>query len=128
VLAALGAGADGYALKDQPATELLNACRAVLAGQRYLSLQIAGMAGISAPPGREEAREMGGPGPDKLSPREREVLKLVAEGRRTREIASHLFISPRTVERHRATLMKKLHRHTISALTLYAIDHGLLPR
>jgi len=58
--------------------------------------------------------------------REREILKLVAEGKRTREIADYLCLSPKTVERHRSNLMRQLGLHSIAALTSYAIEKGLV--
>jgi DNA-binding NarL/FixJ family response regulator len=61
-----------------------------------------------------------------LSPREREVLKLIAEGYKNKEIAGDLFISLKTVEKHRANLMKKLDLHNAAALTAFAIEQGLI--
>jgi DNA-binding NarL/FixJ family response regulator len=61
-----------------------------------------------------------------LSSREREVLKLVAEGYKTREIAEYLSLSEKTVEKHRANMMRKLDLHGVSAVTTYAIENGLL--
>jgi DNA-binding NarL/FixJ family response regulator len=61
-----------------------------------------------------------------LTPREREVLQLFAEGRSTKQIALHLRLSPKTVETHRMQMMKKLHIHTIAGLTRYAIQEGLV--
>ena len=63
---------------------------------------------------------------DQLTLREREVLKLIAEGNKNRNIAERLSVSVKTVEKHRANLMKKLNLHGVSALTMYAIDHGLI--
>jgi two-component system response regulator NreC len=63
-----------------------------------------------------------------LSPREREVLKLIAEGYKNKEIAADLCISLKTVEKHRANLMKKLGLHNAAALTAYAIEQGLVER
>lgn len=123
ILAALQAGADGYFLKDDAAEELLTALKCILAGERYLSPVIATKVvasflmqeGLAKP----SVYEL-------LSVREREILKLVAEGKRTRDIAEYLCLSPKTVERHRTNLMKHLGLHSIAALTSYAIEKGLV--
>jgi DNA-binding NarL/FixJ family response regulator len=65
---------------------------------------------------------------DELTPREREILKLIAEGYKTRQIADYLCISPKTVEKHRANLMERLQLHGVSALTTYAIEKGLVSK
>lgn len=105
VLAALKNGALGYVLKDSQAADLIQAVKEVLAGNRYLSPPLTEralelyMRKIESVP--DDPYEM-------LTSREREVLQLVAEGRTSVEIASRLFISPRTAEGHRANLMRKL--------------------
>lgn len=126
VFAALQAGADGYVLKDASSTELLQAVRSVLAGERHLSPAIAGKVATrdlkpGEPAGAASPFEL-------LSSREREVLKLIAEGYRNREISDYLCISPKTVEKHRASLMGKLGLHNASALTAYAFERGLVTR
>lgn len=125
VFTALQAGADGYVLKDSSAPELLLAVRSVLAGERYLGPAIASQV-ISGYLGKE------GPGLRSafadLTSREREVLKLIAEGYRNREIGEVLCISPKTVEKHRASLMDKLDLRTVPALTAYAIEKGLVSK
>lgn len=119
--AALEAGAAGYILKDASSAELLEAVRQVVAGGTVLSLKVAGArvrrAGRS--PSREEA------GWASLTARERQVLRLIAEGRRSREIAEQLGISVKTIEKHRANLMAKLGLHSASALTAFAVRRGL---
>ncbi len=120
---ALRAGAAGYVLKTVSHTELLSAVRSVLAGQRYLSPQVAkpvidGYLG-QTPPGEVTAW-------DTLTAREREVLKMIAEGYKSREIADQLCISPSTVEKHRVNLMRKLDLHSVSAVTAYAAKRGLI--
>lgn len=126
VLAALQAGADGYVLKDASSAELLAAVRAVLRGERYLSSQVAGRVAGGGPGGRGAAPARS---PfDDLTGRERAVLKLVAEGYRNREIGDYLFISEKTVEKHRASLMRKLNLRSAQALTAYALDKGLVSR
>jgi DNA-binding NarL/FixJ family response regulator len=126
VYAALQAGADGYVLKDATSAELATAVRRVLEGHRYLSSQISakvidGYLGGKADPGARMPF-------DDLSQREREVLKLVAEGYKNREIGDVLCISPKTVEKHRASLMRKLGRHDVAGLTAYALEKGLVTR
>jgi DNA-binding NarL/FixJ family response regulator len=124
VFAALRDGADGYVLKDATSTELFQAVNSCLAGQRYLSPDIT----TTVVTGYLGSKDGAAPRSsyDELSVREREVLKLLAEGRRTREIGDYLCISPKTVEKHRANLMEKLNLHTLPALTGYAIEKGLL--
>lgn len=124
--AALEAGADAYVLKDDGRTELLSAIRNVAAGKSYLSPAIcsrvmARYLQASVPTQKVETASW-----DVLTPREREVLKLVAEGYRTREIADYLSLSVKTIEKHRANLMRKLDLHSVAAVTTYAIDNGLL--
>ena len=124
VFTALQAGADGYVLKDSSAAELTLAVRSVLNGERYLGPAIAGTV-VSGYLGSRDGKPLR-PSFDDLSTREREVLKLIAEGYRTKDIAEYLCISPKTVEKHRANLMDRLNLHTVSALTTYAIEKGLV--
>jgi DNA-binding NarL/FixJ family response regulator len=124
VFTALQAGADGYVLKDSSASELILAVRSVLSGERYLGPAIAGTV-VSGYLGSRDGKPLR-PSFDDLSTREREVLKLIAEGYRTKDIAEYLCISPKTVEKHRANLMDRLNLHTVSALTTYAIEKGLV--
>ncbi|MCE1229998.1 MAG: response regulator transcription factor [Firmicutes bacterium] len=126
VFTALQAGADGYVLKDSSASELTLAVRSVLTGQRYLAPAIAHTV-VSGYLGAKDATQAR-PAFDELSSREREVLKLIAEGYRTKDIAAYLCISPKTVEKHRANLMDRLDMRTVSALTAYAIEKGLVTR
>lgn len=124
VFNALQAGAQGYALKDSTAAELVTAVRCVLRGERYLSPAIATTVVAGYLNGKESPVHQSSF--DELSTREREVLKLVAEGYKTREIAEYLCISPKTVEKHRANVMERLKLHSVSALTTYAIEKGLV--
>lgn len=126
VFTALQAGADGYVLKDSTAAELLLAVQSVLDGKRYLAPAIATTV-VSGYLGAKDGTPLR-PGFDDLSSREREVLKLIAEGCRTKDIAEYLCISPKTVEKHRANLMDRLNLHTVSALTTYAIEKGLVTK
>ena len=126
IIAAFEAGADGYVLKDANRTELVTAIETIMAGKPYLSPGISEkvirgfLKGVKVPntPSVDET----------LTQREREVLKLVAEGHSNKKIADLLFISVKTVERHRANLMAKLDLHTPQALTAYALERGLLSR
>jgi two-component system response regulator NreC len=124
VLAALRAGANGYALKDTSIPDLLAALACTRKGQTYLCPEIAGFvigAYFHQTPG-ETCSEA----PLRLSQREAAVLKMVATGRTSKQIAGHLFISPRTVEKHRAHLMRKLNLSNVAALVMFAIGSGLV--
>jgi len=125
ILSALKAGADGYLLKDAGHDELMTAVKNVLAGKRYLSPDISekviggyleGKRGLTATPW------------DTLTQREREVLKLIAEGYKNKEVAEYLFISLKTVEKHRSNLMRKLDLHNTAALTAFAMKRGIVDR
>lgn len=126
VRAALDAGAAGYLLKDDTHHDLLAAIRSVTAGGTYLSPKICGRV-VSGYLGQGSAQGVGVPW-DTLTDREREVVKLVAEGHKNREIGECLCISMKTVEKHRANVMKKLNLRSASGLTAYAIENGLLTR
>ncbi|NOQ65645.1 MAG: response regulator [Desulfobacterales bacterium] len=123
VMGMLRAGASGYLLKDCASQELANAILQVAGGKKYLSPEITGVViddfllGGSS----EEVTTAASP----LSPREREVLQLIAEGWSTKQIASHLYVSVKTIETHRRQIMRKLDLHAIADLTKYAIREGL---
>jgi DNA-binding NarL/FixJ family response regulator len=122
VAEAFRAGAMGYLLKRAAASELLTAIRAVLKGNHYVSPLVTRNALellISTPKPR-------GKFSDRLTPRQREVLQLVAEGRSRKEIAAILNISVKTVEFHKATLMRELNLGTAADFTRYAIEHGII--
>jgi two-component system response regulator NreC len=113
----LKAGASGFVPKHAAFEELADAVRAVVAGRVYLSPAAAGtVAGHVA---------RGGPAVSTLSPREREVLQLTAEGLATKQVAARLSVSVKTVETHRRNLMEKLDIHSVAELTKYAIVEGL---
>lgn len=123
VLQAVRAGADGYLLKSAPPAEVRRAVTAVANGESVFAGDVAKQLGAAI---REEAvqqreRQL----LDGLTPREREVLVQVASGRTSREIASELGISPRTVEAHRESLMRKLEIRTVAGLTRFAMEMGL---
>jgi DNA-binding NarL/FixJ family response regulator len=126
VRGALAAGADGYLVKDLSAGELVVGVRAAAAGKRRPSTPILSQGVQAQPNGRAGAtRQAAG---DQLSAREREVLKLVAEGYRSRQIGELLSITEKTVEKHRSSLMRKLAVRSVSGLTTYAIEKGLVNR
>ena len=124
VLAALKAGADGYILKDSTRAELVQAIQNVLAGKRVLSPGISEKV-IEGYLARKKAGSLQTPW-DTLTNREREVLKLIGEGYTSKTNADYLCISLNTVEKHRSNLMEKLNLHTISSLTSYALEKGLV--
>jgi DNA-binding NarL/FixJ family response regulator len=121
----LRAGADGYILKDATHDELRVAIRSVLNGKTYLSPDISKNV-ISAYLGTDKSTATVGSAWDTLTHREREVLKLVAEGRPNKYIADYFCLSVKTIEKHRSNLMKKLDLHNASMLTAYAIEKGLV--
>lgn len=121
---ALRAGASGYVLKDATREELLTAVRSALAGKVYLSPSISDKVVNVVLVGANFNRVKSDL--DSLTTRERQVLKLVAQGRTNRFIAEHLSLSIKTVDKHRSNLMRKLDLHNASALTTFAIGHGLV--
>jgi DNA-binding NarL/FixJ family response regulator len=119
VMAALQAGIRGYVLKTQAAADLVQAIRRVYNGEVYLSPGVSGAL-------VEAFLSKSGLPAEPLSPRERQVLQLVGEGRSTKEIADLLCISVKTVESHRARLMQKLDIHDVARLVRYAIRRGIV--
>jgi DNA-binding NarL/FixJ family response regulator len=121
VRGAFSAGASGYVLKEAADTELVAAVRAVAGGQQYVQAALGArlLAARAAPDAR---------GDDRLSEREREVARLLALGHANAEIARMLWISPRTVETHRAHVMRKLGLETRAELVQYALRTRLLER
>ena len=118
---ALRRKASGYLLKDSAASELTAAIREALQGRCYVSPSIAAaMADLDLSPGTQDGRLRD------LSPREREVLQLLAEGKSMKEVAAILEISPRTVEFHKYRTMELLGLKTVAELVQYAIRHGLI--
>lgn len=124
VHASLQAGADGYIRKDATQTELRAAIRSVLAGNTYLSMDVAARAGS----GHLDAEKSSCASSVlcSLTDREREVLKLVARGMSNKAIAESLNLSVNTIAKHRSNLMAKLDVHNASGLTKYAIENGLV--
>jgi DNA-binding NarL/FixJ family response regulator len=122
VLQALRAGVVGYLIKDSATAELELALRSVVRGETYLS------PAISRQVVEGYVQRVGaGAGDDPLTPRQREVLKRVAEGRSTKEIAFDLGLSVKTVETHRAQIMERLGIHDVAGLVRYAMRTRLVP-
>lgn len=119
VLEALRAGVHGYVLKKQAVADLVRAIREVAAGGVYLSPGVGNAVATTLRAGRPLPE-------DSLTPREREVLQLVAEGKTTKEIAAILNVSVKTADTHRTRLMQKLDIHDIAGLTRCAIRLGLI--
>jgi DNA-binding NarL/FixJ family response regulator len=124
VRGALANGARGYLLKGCHASELLEAVRRVASGDRYLDTEV-------PPHLRDALQHPGGLGTadpyEMLTRREREVLQLMAEGHTNAAIAARLFVSIRTVETHRANILRKLHLRNQTDVVLFAVRRGILP-
>ena len=125
VFRALQAGARGYLLKESAGVEVVNAVRAVHAGHRYLSQKVSDWLIDDYVRQRQAAGAKGPLG--RLSPREREVVQLVVEGKSNAEIAGILSLSPKTVETYRSRLMRKLGISDLPSLVKFAVQHGLTP-
>jgi DNA-binding NarL/FixJ family response regulator len=118
------AGVKGYVVKSASGRELIHALRAVASGKRYLSPEVTGAVmelWDDPPPGT------GSPQPRTLGKREKEVLRLIAEGERSASIAITMGITVATVEAHRRNILRKLQLHSAAELTRYAIRHGMIP-
>jgi DNA-binding NarL/FixJ family response regulator len=126
VAQALRAGVKGYVLKDAAAEELPLLLRAVMRGETYLSSAISRHV-VDGFLGRDGAPATGTtPAPDNLTPRQREILQLVAEGKSTKDVARLLDLSVKTVEAHRGQIMERLEIHDLAGLVRYAIRTGLV--
>ncbi len=122
LLQSLDAGAAGYILKDVPAPDLLDAVREVSRGRKYLSPRVLEkVLNPHAPQGTRGTRF------DSLTPREREIVKMLAEGRSVRETAEFMSLSIKTVEAHKFNLMRKLQIHNTAQLVTYAIQKKIVP-
>ncbi len=126
VLEAFQSGADGYCLKDASRDELLMAIHSVLDGKTYISPGISESVMEGYLEGKKTLKTS--TAWDNVTQREKDVLKLIGEGHRNKEIAGLLNISVKTVEKHRANLMRKLDLHNVSALTAYAIEKKLVTK
>lgn len=122
VHSALKAGASGYLLKDDTSDELINAINHILEDKIYLSAGICSsvVSGYLAHPKDKKISSSS----DLLTIREREVMKLIADDYKNKDVAEYLSISLKTVEKHRSNLMKKLDIHSTSGITSYAIKNG----
>jgi DNA-binding NarL/FixJ family response regulator len=123
VLLALRAGAAAYLIKDSATSELELALKSVMRGETYLSPAIS----RQVVDGYVQRVGAGATGPDPLTPRQREVLKRIAEGRSTKEIAFDLNLSVKTVETHRAQIMERLSIRDVAGLVRYAMRAGIVP-
>jgi len=124
VLRALGAGARAYLLKDSATTDLVQAIRAVVEGKSFFSPAVSKV--LLQDYMRKLQRSGAEDSYDLLSPREREVLQLVAEGKSNKEVANLLNLSVYTVETHRAKIMQKLNLKGVPELILYAVRKGII--
>jgi DNA-binding NarL/FixJ family response regulator len=122
IRAALAAGADGYMLKDATRVELLSAVRAVLAGHRHLCRR--SMAHVVH--GYLDESKAPPPAPIGITAREREVLAMIANGQSNKHMAMALDLSVKTIEKHRANLMRKLGFRNLAEVTRYALESGIL--
>jgi len=122
VVEALKSGAMGYVLKDCASDELVAAIRSSIAGFPYLCREVTGL--VIKGYTNSFTEQPGGCQP-LLSPREREVLQLIADGKSTKEIAFQFNVSIKTIDTQRNTIMKKLDLHSVAELTKYAVREGL---
>jgi DNA-binding NarL/FixJ family response regulator len=122
IRAALNAGADGYVLKDANGAELMLAIRTVSLGQQFLCKAIAGKILSGYLSGDQSSSPADA---QSITEREREVLTRIALGNSNKVIARELGVSPKTVEKHRSNLMRKLQLHNAAAITMFAIRNGM---
>lgn len=121
VFRALAAGAKGYLQKESASAEIVAAIHALRAGRRYVSSKIAGvLADQASGTGAKSALQS-------LTPRERQILQLVAEGNSSAEIGRKLHLSPKTVDTYRSRLMVKIGADDLVTLLRFALRHGLIP-
>ncbi|HTR65087.1 MAG TPA: response regulator transcription factor [Terriglobales bacterium] len=120
LLRAVDAGASGYLLKDMPGPDLVFAVREVYAGRKYFAPRVLG--GMGEPPLGRRSRRFAA-----LTPRECEIVKMIAEGNSVRKIAGILGLSAKTVEAHKFNLMRKLKIHNVAQLVTYAIQKKIVP-
>jgi two-component system, NarL family, response regulator NreC len=124
VYRALKAGAKGYLLKETAGIEVVDAVRAVQRGERYLSQSIEDLLTDGSFRNLEASIDFSPL--ETLSPREREILQLVAEGQTSQEIAERLSLSPKTVDTYRSRLMRKIGVQDMAGLVKFAIQHGVI--
>lgn len=119
--AAVQAGVDGYLLKNSPSAELFAAVESLMAGQNYFSRAVSSMLANAT-----RSSLVGGDPLDKLSGRERQVLKLAAQGHPNQDIADALFVSVKTVEKHKTNIKKRLGLRSSLELAAFCLEHGLV--
>jgi DNA-binding NarL/FixJ family response regulator len=120
---AIKAGASGYLVKDSAPLELKMAIESIMRGEVYLSPRVSKhlVSGFLEGTGEQQETML-----DALTPRQREILQMIAEGKSTKEIAYQLDVSVKTVETHRAALMERLGIHDVAGLVIYAVRNGLV--
>ena len=119
---AFRAGAAGYVLKSSPASEIVTAIQEAIQGRTHISAAVAGGILSGLMESRTDQKKRAG----ELTPRQKEILQLIAEGKSPKEIASILNISPRTVEFHKYRIMETIGIRTVAELTQYAVNHGIV--
>jgi DNA-binding NarL/FixJ family response regulator len=120
---AIKAGASGYLVKDSAPLELKMAIESIMRGEVYLSPRVSKhlVSGFLEGSGEQQETML-----DALTPRQREILQMIAEGTSTKEIAYQLDVSVKTIETHRAALMERLGIHDVAGLVIYAVRNGLV--
>jgi len=126
ILEAFESGVDGYCLKKDSHAELLAAIKSIFSGKSYISPAISSKVLEGYIEGRKKIKKK--TSWETLTQREKEVLKLVGEGYSSVEIGDILYISPKTVDKHRSNIMNKLKLHSATALAAYAIEKGLVTK
>jgi DNA-binding NarL/FixJ family response regulator len=126
IVKAFQCGATGYITKDSAPEKLLECLETVLKGEYYMDSSLSHAVVENLVKAREQQTDVADTGYSALTPREQEILRLLAEGLSTKEIAEKLFISPKTVENHRSNIMSKLDLHTTVELVRYAAKYGLI--
>jgi DNA-binding NarL/FixJ family response regulator len=124
VYRALKVGAKGYLIKETAGLEVVEAVRAVYRGERYLSQRISDLLTSISSRNLEGSKEVSPL--ERLSPREREILQLVAEGKTSQEIGERLSISSKSVDTYRSRLMRKIGVEDVAGLVKFAIQHGVI--
>jgi DNA-binding NarL/FixJ family response regulator len=125
VRAVLAAGARGFVLKSDAARDLVAAVEALQSNKTFFTSRVADMV-LGGYLGRGQAATNGKVALPILTPREREIVQLLAEGKSTKEMASYLNLSVKTAETHRSNIMRKLDLHSVSALVLYAVRNNMV--
>ncbi|MGH9544647.1 MAG: LuxR C-terminal-related transcriptional regulator [Terriglobales bacterium] len=118
----LDAGARAFVLKSDAVRDLVLAVEALQSDKTFFTSRVAAMV-LDGYAGRTLPAAVKGEVIPKLTPREREVLQLIAEGKSTKEVAAHLYLSVKTADTHRSNIMRKLNLHSVSELILYAVKN-----